>query len=107
MGNPGANDQMAVASVGLGAAGLVTSCLSFLCCIGYVSVPLGIAAIVTGVMSLQRQKQTGAGGRPLALAGIACGAVGIVIPIVALILSLALGIGGGMMQGMSQGLNQH
>jgi hypothetical protein len=97
--SPGANDQMALISVGLGGAATLLGCLSIACCVGYISVPLGIGALVTGFMFMQKQKENPhLGGKNLAIAGMALGGLGIVLPVIAIILGLVLGIGNGMMQ---------
>ncbi|MGC3971831.1 MAG: DUF4190 domain-containing protein [Pirellulales bacterium] len=72
---PTGNDGLAITSLVLG---ICTIVLGWFC----LGLPLGIAAIVTGVIALGRLKTNGRQGRGLAIAGIATGAVGIIISIV-------------------------
>lgn len=58
---------------------------------GFLSIPLGIAAIVTGFIALSKIKQGQADGHGFALAGLITGGVAIVLTIGAGIASLALG----------------
>ncbi|ORX03756.1 hypothetical protein AWC29_16960 [Mycobacterium triplex] len=66
-------------------ASLVCSLLGWLCGIG------PILGIIFGIVALGKIKQTGEGGRGLAIAGIAIGAVLIVVGIVVGILSAITG----------------
>ena len=62
----------------LGIVSLVTGILSLLCCcIWGLSIVCAIAAIVTGIISLKKSSVA----KGLAIAGIACGGVGLVIAI--------------------------
>jgi hypothetical protein len=85
-------------SNGLAIGALVVGILSIpgACCC-YSSVPLGIAAIIMGVVAMNKAKLSPSthGGRGMAMAGLICGAVGLAFTI----LVLALGIG---MQVMEQ-----
>jgi hypothetical protein len=78
---------------------LVTGILSLpgaFCCM-LVGIPLSLTAVVTGIISI-----VGMGNKPelegkgLAIGGIACGAVGVVLLVVALV----IGIGGGLLRGL-------
>ncbi|MDF0531610.1 DUF4190 domain-containing protein [Tsukamurella sp. 8F] len=60
----------------LAIASLVTGILG-ICCFLF-----SIAGIITGVISLNQIKQTGEGGRGLAIAGIVCGAVTLVLSVI-------------------------
>ncbi|MEZ0349287.1 DUF4190 domain-containing protein [Mycobacterium sp. pR1184] len=70
---------------GMAIASLVCSLLGWLCGIG------PILGIIFGIIALGKIKQTGEGGRGLAIAGIAIGAVLIVVGIVIGILSAITG----------------
>src|SRR5580693_3611048 len=70
---------------GMAIASLVCSLLGWLCGIG------PILGIIFGVLALNKIKETGQGGRGLAIAGIAIGAVLIVFGIIGGILSLVSG----------------
>jgi hypothetical protein len=82
---PGAAYPQAVGTNGMAIASLVCSLLGWLCGIG------PILGIIFGVLALNKIKQTGEGGRGLAIAGIAIGAVLIVFGIIGGIFSLISG----------------
>jgi fumarate reductase subunit D len=84
---PGYPPPQAVGTNGMAIASLVSSLFGWLCVIG------PILGLVFGFIALGQIKQTGQGGRGLAIAGIAIGAVVIVLGIVFGILSA---IGGSM-----------
>ena len=67
---------MAIASLVLGIVSIVTGC-----CIYYLSIPCAILAIVFGVIVLRKNE----GGRGMCIAGIICGAVGILLSILLII----------------------
>ncbi|WP_163567728.1 DUF4190 domain-containing protein [Fodinicola feengrottensis] len=64
-----------------------------ICCYGAFSYPLGAAALIMGFISRSNiSKSNGQlGGDGMALSGLICGAVGIVLAICAVILLLAFG----------------
>ena len=84
-------------SNGLAIGALVVGILSIpgACCC-YSSVPLGIAAIVMGIMAMNKAKESPYthGGRGMAIGGLACGIAGLAMTILAII----LGMGMSMMQ---------
>lgn len=82
---PGAAYPQAVGTNGMAIASLVCSLLGWLCGIG------PILGIIFGVLALNKIKETGQGGRGLAIAGIAIGAVLIVFGVIGGILSLVSG----------------
>lgn len=82
---PGPMYPQAVGTNGMAIASLVCSLLGWLCGIG------PILGIIFGIIALGKIKQTGEGGRGLAIAGIAIGAVLIVVGIVVGILSAITG----------------
>ncbi len=82
---PGAAYPQAAGTNGMAIASLVCSLLGWLCGIG------PILGIIFGVLALNKIKQTGEGGRGLAIAGIAIGAVLIVFGVIGGILSLVSG----------------
>jgi len=75
------NNNMAVASMVTGIVGLVLQCLCW---------PVGLvaafAAVILGVIALRQLGERGGGGRGFAIAGIATGAIGLVIALVLLAL---------------------
>lgn len=75
-------------AVGALVAGIV-SILTFLC--GFLAIPAGIAAVVLGFVALNKVKAGTGGGRGLAIAGIACGAVGGVLSLIVTIAAIATG----------------
>ena len=63
----------------LGIVSLVTGILSLLCCcIPILSLLLAVAAVVTGIISIKKGNSV----KGLAIAGIVCGSIGVVIGIV-------------------------
>jgi hypothetical protein len=82
---PGPAYPAAVGTNSMAIASLVCSLLGWLCGIG------PILGIIFGILALGKIKQTGEGGRGLAIAGIAIGAVLIVFGIVVGILSAITG----------------
>ncbi|GAB4068058.1 hypothetical protein GCM10028777_25930 [Angustibacter speluncae] len=67
---------MAIIAIIAGVLAIIASCLWF------VAGPLGIAAIVLGVLGRGKAKRGEAGGGGLAMAGIITGAIGLVLTIV-------------------------
>ena len=66
---------------------LVCGIVSLLCsCCGWLSIILGVAAVVLGILSINKQENA----KGMAIAGIICGGVGIVIAIVIIIMGAAL-----------------
>lgn len=72
----GESKGMAIASMVCGIVSIV------ICCCEYVSIPLGIIAVVLGVLSIKK----GEGGRGMAIAGIVCGGVSLAFILVCEIL---------------------
>ncbi|WBB55016.1 DUF4190 domain-containing protein [Verrucosispora sp. WMMD573] len=71
--------------------GIVSIPLS--CC--YLGIPLGLAALVTGWLGKQKADQGLAGNSGQALAGLICGAVGLLLGLLQIV-ALALDVGGSM-----------
>ena len=67
---------MAIASMVCGIVSIV------ICCCEYIAIPLGIVAVVLGVLSIKK----GQGGKGMAIAGIVCGGVALAFIIVCEIL---------------------
>ena len=63
-----------------GIAGIVLSILTWL-----VSVPLGLVAVVTGIIGLSQLRHQPAKGRGNAIAGICCGVGALLMPIVVIV----------------------
>lgn len=84
---PQSNSTLAIVSLVTGIIGILGGC-----CCGWLGI-VGIAGIVTGVMARKEIDQSGGTkkGAGMALAGIICGAVGLVIGIILIILVFALG----------------
>lgn len=65
---------------------LVCGILALLCsCCGWLSITVSVAAVVLGILSLNRQEPD----RGLAIAGIVCGGVGLLIAVLILIFATA------------------
>lgn len=92
MGGPGGAkvDPLNIVSL---VTGLISIPAWFCCYLGF---PLGIAAIVTGVLGIMKVNKNPAafGGKGLAFGGIAAGAAGFLLIIVYIILVFALGVMG-------------
>ena len=67
----------------------VLAILTFLC--GLLAIPLGIAAVVLGIVAMNKVKAGTGGGRGLALAGVICGGIGGLISIVLTVAAIATG----------------
>ena len=76
---PGGTNGLAIASMVTG-----TVSLGLFCCILF-SVPAGIAGVILGVVSLNQISRSGQQGRGMAIAGIACGAAGLLVQVAWLI----------------------
>jgi hypothetical protein len=63
-----------------------------LCCT-LLSIPLGGAGVVLGILGMNKAKQGLADNRGMALAGVICGAIGVALGVTYLVLSLALNFG--------------
>jgi Domain of unknown function (DUF4190) len=86
-GGGGQNDQMAIASIALGAVSFL-----FSCCCGCISWPAGIGAIITGILAVQNiNKDPSKGGKNLAIAGIALGSIAFVIAVILTIINIMSG----------------
>lgn len=57
------------------------------CCFGWISVVIGVAAVVLGIVSIKKNESK----KGMAIAGIICGSVGLVLIIIMLISGAALG----------------
>jgi hypothetical protein len=88
-------DPLAIVSVILGAFGLLGSFISLCCCLGWASLPLGIAGAVLGFVSLSRQNAHPElyTGRPLALTGIGLGIAAVLVAGGMIGLSFAMNLG--------------
>lgn len=80
-------------SNGLAIGALVLGILSIpgACCC-YSSVPFGIAAIVMGVIAMNKAKMSPMthGGRGMAMGGLICGIVGLAMTVVAIIFGMSM-----------------
>ena len=78
----------------LGLVGMILGIVSIplvFCC--YLGAPLGIAAIVLGIMGKQKADQGLANNRGQAIAGLACGAGAVALSLLWIILTVALNVG--------------
>lgn len=82
-GAPEEKATLAIVSLCTGIASIV------ICCCG-LNIPLAIAAIITGILCKKNNKP----GQGMALAGIICGAVGILVFIINFIVGFAAGFAG-------------
>jgi hypothetical protein len=78
---PQGSKALSIVSLCLGIATIV------LCCCNPCNIPLGIGAIITGIIA--KKKNLPGGG--MALAGIICGSIGVALAIIVLIYNLATG----------------
>jgi hypothetical protein len=76
---------LAITSMVLGIVGIV-----FDCCCWPVGAALGIAAIITGVIGLNKVKDGSGGGKGMAMTGLICGIAAILLGIASLILGLVM-----------------
>lgn len=87
----------------LAIASLVTGILAIVpgCCCGLLGIPLAIAAVITGIIGMQKINGDPAQfkGKGLAIAGLACGGVGLVLEII----GFAMNVGSSAMQQMGGG----
>lgn len=84
-GSPGPSSGLAIGALVAG----VVALLMFWC--AFVGVPVGIAAVVLGVVALNKVKAGTGGGRGLALAGVITGGVAILVSVVLVVAAIATG----------------
>jgi len=86
------SNGLAITSMVLGILSLVfNSCCSLLCCFfTLLGAALGIAAIITGFIALNKVKDGTGGGRGMAMAGLICGIVALLMGIGLYVLSFAI-----------------
>ncbi len=77
MENERPSSAFAIISLVCGIVALVCGCCGFCCCGGWLGVFLSVAAIVLGILSLNREE----GDKGMAIAGIICGSVALIIAI--------------------------
>ena len=84
---------LAITSMVLGIVGILGSLFS--CCCGVLAaapgVVLGIAAVITGIIALNKVKDGSGEGKGMAMAGVICGAVSILLGIVLIVVIFAFG----------------
>ena len=70
-----------------GIISLICGILAVLCmCCGWIGIILGVAAVVLGIISIKKQEDA----KGMAIAGIVCGGIGLLIAIIILIAGSAL-----------------
>ncbi len=74
-------NPVCVASLVAGMVGILTSAFCF-----FFSVPIGVVAVVTGIIGLVQIRSPGEG-RGMAIAGLCCGGLAIVLPVAFALLS--------------------
>ena len=79
----GQNDMFGIIAMILGILSLVLSWF------WYISLPLGIIAIILAIMSMNRAKKTG-GSKGMAIAGLVCGILGSLSALIIMILVLTV-----------------
>ena len=84
--NPSQNTGLAVGSL---ICGIMSIVLSFFVCLWFLSVPLGLVAIVLAIVARGKIARGEAGGAGLAKGGLITGIVGIILSVV---ISLAIGL---------------
>lgn len=84
MGEP--SNGLAIAALVVGILAIPGAC----CC--YSSIPLGIAAIVMGVIAMNKAKVSPEthGGRGMAVGGLVCGIIGLGMTVLAIILGMGM-----------------
>jgi hypothetical protein len=71
---------------------MVLGILSIPCfCAWYIAIPIGIIAIILGVIAKNQADRGQAGGRGMALAGLICGSIGTVLALIMLIIFFTAG----------------
>ncbi len=88
------SSTLAIVSLVCGLVGLIVSCC---CCLGLVS---GIAAIITGALSIKKQNP----GKGMAIAGIITGAVAVVLYLILWIIGMVTGASESFMEGFMEGM---
>lgn len=83
---PTGPNPLCIASLVVGALGVFGA----FCCFIF-GIPLGLAAIVTGIIGLTQVRGGSAQGRGMAIAGICCGVAALILPVAFLLLSFGLG----------------
>ncbi len=78
------SNVMAIIAIVAGVLAILASCLWF------IAAPLGIAAIVLGVLGRGKAKRGEAGGGGLAMAGIITGAIGLVLTVVLTLVGVSI-----------------
>jgi hypothetical protein len=71
---------------GFGIAALVLGIVSIVCCCVYAGIWAGIPAVILGFLGLKKADAGLATNKPLALAGLICGGIGILLSLVSLIM---------------------
>lgn len=66
--------------------GIVALVLCWIPFVDYVSVVLGVLAIVLGALGVRRANMLGGGGKVVAVTGIVCGVIGLAIALIVLLL---------------------
>ena len=84
-GAPQSAGPLAIISLVLGIVSIVGAC-----CCHLFSLPFGIGACVCGFIAMNQANAGTAGGKGLAVAGLICGGVSIVLAIIIFILAMAL-----------------
>lgn len=77
------NDSKAfgILSLVFGILSITFGCCFFCCCNGWIGVLMSVTAIVLGVVSINKEEDA----KGIAIAGIACGAVGLFVAVIILI----------------------
>ena len=84
-GAPRRDSSLATISLVSGISGLV-----FTMCCGCISLPGGLTAIITGIIALNRIKAGEADGKGMAIAGIVCGAIALLVFVLLLVFGFAM-----------------
>lgn len=83
--SPRRDSSLAVISLVSGITGLV-----FTLCCGCISIPGGLTGIITGIIALNRVKAGEADGKGMAIAGIVCGAITLLIFVLLIVFGVAM-----------------
>jgi hypothetical protein len=89
---PGSQPPRSSSSAGLAIASMVVGILSIPCfCAWYIAIPLGVIGIILGIIAKGQADRGEAGGRGMAVAGIACGSIGVLLALIMAIIFFTAG----------------
>lgn len=93
-GGPPPTSGLAIASMVLGIVSVVFGCCW--CTYGVISIPSGIAACIMGFIALNQINSGAASGKGMAIAGLVCGGIGVVLAILFFVLVMVGAVTGSL-----------